>query len=194
MQRRNFVGVVICLVVFQTLFWKYFASRVERNEMYYQYLEYYWNNFNLERKENGSNDDREKALHEQQPVIFEGDQSSLLSNRYLISSRSSDSIRTRVLPKRIIVGRWVMAPEDYAFELFSLSIRLYFWPGSLLYDRHSKRSWKMRPSIHIFPAISRFGGKPTVDGEGKRGFRFRISRISVFSKIFVFDERKGKST
>lgn len=59
--------------------------------MYYQYLEYYWNNFNLERKENGSNDDREKALHEQQPVIFEGDQSSLLSNRYLISSRSSDS-------------------------------------------------------------------------------------------------------
>lgn len=101
-----------------------------------------------------------------------------------------------------------MAPEDYAFELFSLSIRLYFWPGSLVYDR-SKRSWETHPSIHpsishIFLAISRFDGKPTVDGYRGGGKRRKMAvhaggstsnSIAIFNICFLdttFDERKGR--
>lgn len=107
--------------------------------------------------------------------------------------------RSQVLPKRIIVGRWVMAPEDYAFELFSLSIRLYFWPGSHLYDRHFKRSWKTRPSISFPPFHHSMGNQLWMEEENVVfGLEFALNeRLTrgdrsshlyyLFSRKFVFD-------
>lgn len=95
-----------------------------------------------------------------------------------------------------------MAPEDYAFELFSLSIRLYFWPGSLVYDR-SKRSWETHPSIHPSPiSFSRFhDSMGNCRGGGKRrkmavhAGGSTSNSIAIFNICFLdttFDERKGR--